>query len=150
MVVGGQFTQVRNYGTSTTLTRSNLLAFDATTGISSSFAPDPFGTVYKVLPAADGKSAYVAGSSALPAAGMSGRLFKIDVTTGGSTPTFTPPAISGEIRDLELVGNHLFLAGKFTHINGIRRRPSDRSTPTTGARDPYVVAGLAGEHNPPS
>ena len=53
---------------------------------------------------------------------MPGRLFKINVTTGVIDPTFVAPTISGDIRDLELVGNHLFVAGKFTHINGIAQK----------------------------
>ena len=62
IVVGGSFTQARNYNTQATLTRRNLLAYDVNTGkISTVFAPDPDGTVFKVLPAADGTSVYVAG-----------------------------------------------------------------------------------------
>src|SRR6478609_9840625 len=42
VVVGGEFDGVRNAGTSTTLVRHNLLAFDATTGrVLPDFAPDP-------------------------------------------------------------------------------------------------------------
>src|SRR3954469_2303439 len=48
IIVGGQFTQVQNANTSTTLTRVGVLAFNATTGqVSTTFAPNPLGTVYK-------------------------------------------------------------------------------------------------------
>ncbi len=149
IVVGGQFTQAQNYNTSTTLTRYNLLAFDATTGrLSSTFTPDPLGIVYKVLPAADGQSVYVAGSFT-SAAGMSmpGRLFKVNVTTGVVDPTFVAPAISGDVRDLELVGNHLFLSGKFTHINGVAQKALGTVFADTGKRDPYFNAAISGVRN---
>ena len=150
MVVGGEFSQVRNFNTSTTFTRRNVLAFDATTGrVRTSFAPDPFGTVYKVLPTGDGRSAYVAGSfEAAAGRAMSSRLFKIDVTSGVVDSTFAPPAISGEIRDLQVVGNRLYIAGKFTHINGIPQKALGSLNATTGARDPYVATVVDGQHRP--
>ncbi len=149
VVVGGQFSQAQNYNTSTTLTRRNLLAFDATTGkLLASFAPDPLGTVYKVLPAADGKSVYVAGAFGSAAGqSMPGRLFKINLTTSAVDPSFTAPTISGDIRDLELVGNHLFLAGKFTHINGVAQKALGTVFADTGKRDPYVNSVIAGVRN---
>ncbi|MET0838371.1 MAG: PKD domain-containing protein, partial [Marmoricola sp.] len=149
VVVGGQFTQVQNYNTSTTLTRNNVLAFDATTGrLVTSFAPDPNGTVYKVLPAADGQSVYVAGAfSSAAGQAMPGHLFKIDATTGALDTSFTAQTISGDIRDLELAGNHLFLGGKFTHINGIAQKALGTVYADTGRRDPYFNAVLAGTHN---
>jgi hypothetical protein len=150
IVVGGQFTQAQNYNTSTTVTRDNVLAFDATTGkLLTTFAPDPDGTVYKVLPAADGQSVYVAGAFANAAGqAMPGHIFKMNVTTGAIDPTFTAPTISGDIRDLDLAGNHLFLGGKFTHINGIAQKGLGTVYADTGKRDPYFNAVLAGLHNP--
>ena len=62
IVVGGEFSQVRNFNTSSTMTRNNVFAFDATTGkVSTTFNPSPNSTVYKVQAAADGKSVYVGG-----------------------------------------------------------------------------------------
>jgi PKD repeat protein len=149
IVVGGQFTQAQNFNTSTTLTRNNLLAFDATTGqILASFAPDPNGIVYKVLPAKDGQSVYVAGAfSSAAGVPMPGHLFKVNVSTSTVDPAFTTPTISGEIRDLDLVGNHLFMGGKFTHINGIAQQALGTVYADTGKRDPYFNAVLAGTHN---
>ena len=150
IIVGGQFSQAQNYNTSSTLTRRNLLAFDATTGkILTSFAPDPVSTVYKVLPAADGESVYVAGRfTSAAGVSMPGRLFKINVTTGALDPNFVAQTISGDIRDLDLVGNHLFLAGKFTHINGVAQKALGTVYADTGKRDPYFNAVFSGLHRP--
>jgi PKD repeat protein len=148
VVVGGQFTQVQNANTSATLTRVGVLAFDATSGqVSTAFAPNPQGIVYKVLPAADGKSVYVAGSFTSAAGqSMPGRIFKINVSTGVVDPTFVAPPISGDIRDLELVGNHLFVAGKMTHFNGIPQKALGTIYADTGKRDTYFNSVFAGTH----
>ncbi len=149
IVVGGQFTRAQNHGTSTVVTRNNVLAFDATTGeLLTSFAPNPTGTVYKVLPAADGKSVYVGGQFT-SAAGKSvpGKVFKINVTTGAISSSFVAPKIDGKIRDLEVVGNHLFVAGKFSHIGGVDQKALGTLYADTGQRDPYVDNVFAGVRN---
>ncbi len=145
VVVGGNFTQANSGSGTPTVTRRGVLAFDATSGkISPSFAPDAFGTVYKVLPAADGKSVYVAGGfSYAGGQAMPGRIFKINANTGVIDPTFVAPTISGDIRDLEVVGNHLFIAGKFTHINGIAQKALGTLYADTGKRNPYFNAVLS-------
>jgi PKD repeat protein len=146
VVVGGQFTQVRNYNTSTTLTRHNVFAFDATTGrVSSTFVPEPDNTVYKVQAAADGKSVYVGGRfGSVGGRSTPSRLFKADVSTGAIDTTFAPPTISGDIRDLEVVGNRLWVAGKFTHIGANVQRALATINATTGKYDSYFTGVLAG------
>ncbi len=148
IVVGGQFTQVQNYNTSTVLTRLNVFAFDATTGkISTTFAPDPTNTVYKVQAAADGTSVYVAGRFTSAAGqSMPSRLFKADVTTGAVNTSFAPPTISGDIRDLEVVGSRLWVAGKFTHLGGVAQKALGTLNATTGKYDSYFTGVLAGTH----
>ena len=146
IVVGGQFTQVRNFSTSRTLTRNNVFAFDATTGrISPTFAPDPSATVYKVQAAADGRSVYVAGRfTAVGGRSTPSRLFKADVATGELDPTFAPPTISGDIRDLEVVGTRLWVAGKFTHIGGWAQKALATISAATGKYDGYFTGVMAG------
>jgi len=149
IVVGGLFTQAENHGSSTTVTRNNVLAFDATTGkLLTAFAPNPVGKVWKVLPAADGKSVYVAGEFT-SAAGKSvpGHVFKINVTTGVVDPTFVAAKVNGKIRDLEVVGNHLFVAGKFSQIAGVNQPALGTLYADTGKRDPYVNNVFAGVRN---
>ncbi len=149
IVVGGTFSQAQNYNTSATVTRNRVLSFNAATGqLNTGFAPNPDNTVFKVLPAADGQSVYVAGRFN-NAAGRAtpGRIIKLNATTGAVDPNFTAPSITGDIRDLELVGNHLFIAGKFTHINGVAQRALGTVYADTGRRDPYFNAVLAGTHN---
>ncbi len=147
IVVGGQFTQVQNYNTSAVLTRNNVFAFDATTGkISTTFAPEPSATVYKVQASTDGQ-VYIAGKFT-SAGGVSrpSRLIKANVTTGAVDPTFAPPTISGDIRDLEVVGNRLWVAGKFTHLGSNAQKALGTLNATTGKYDAYFTGVMAGLH----
>ena len=148
IVVGGEFSQVRNFNTSSTMTRNNVFAFDATTGkVSTTFNPSPNSTVYKVQAAADGTSVYVGGRfSSAYGESMPSRLFKADVATGTRDATFRPGTISGDIRDLEVTGNRLWVAGKFTHINGVASKALGSLNATTGARDGYFKGVFAGTH----
>ncbi len=148
IVVGGEFSQVRNFNTSSTMTRNNVFAFDATTGkVSTTFNPSPNNTVYKVQAAADGTSVYVGGQfNSAYGASVPSRLFKADVATGTRDTTFRPGIISGDIRDLEVTGNRLWVAGKFTHINGVASKALGSLNATTGARDGYFKGVFAGTH----
>lgn len=148
IVVGGTFTQVRSATSSTILTRNRVFAFNATTGaISNTFNPNPNSTVYKVQAAADGRSVYVGGRFG-SAYGVSipSRLFKADVQTGARDATFRPATFSGDIRDLEVIDNRLWVAGKFTHIGGVARRALGTINATTGTYDNYFTGVMAGTH----
>ncbi len=147
VVVGGSFTQVRSATNSTVLTRNRVFAFNATTGeISTSFNPSPNGTVYKVQEATDGTSAYIGGSFTSAGGAARRNLFKINVGTGQVVTQFTPPTLSGTVRDLEVVGSRLWVAGKFTHIGGRAQKALGTLNATTGAYDAYFDGVMAGTH----
>ncbi len=147
IVVGGSFTQVRSATNSTVLTRNRVFAFDATTGeISNAFNPSPNGTVYKVQQATDGTSAYVGGSFTSAGGAARRNLFKINVATGQVVTAFTPPTLSGTVRDLEVVGSRLWVAGKFTHIGSRAQKALGTLNATTGAYDAYFDGVMAGLH----
>lgn len=150
VLVGGTFTRVRNAGSSTDIARRNLFAFNAATGQVTSFAPNPNDRVYTLQPAADGTSAYIGGSfTSVTSGGASvavSRLYRADVTTGNRIATFQPGTINGQVRDVSVTGNRLWVAGKFTHLQGQPSRALGTLNATTGARDPYYNAVIAGVH----
>ena len=97
--------------------------------------------------AANGTSVYVAGRFSVAAGeSMPSRLFMADVATGTVDTTFVPPTISGDIRDLEVTDNRLWIAGKFTHINGVAQKALGTLNATTGKSDPYFNGVFAGTH----
>lgn len=151
IVVGGTFTRVRNAGSSTDIPRQNLFAFNAFTGqVSTTFVPNPNGRVYTLEPATDGTSVYVGGAFTSATSGGTtvsvSRLYKAAVATGTRVAGFQPGAINGQVRDVSVIGNRLWVAGKFTHLQGQPSRALGSLNATTGARDPYYTAVLAGVH----
>jgi hypothetical protein len=148
IVVGGSFTQVQNAGSTTTLTRNHLFAFDATTGkVSTTFAPEPNGVVYKVQAAADGSSVYIGGLFSGMSSGKVNNLFEADATTGALTPGFAPSTLDGQVRDIEVVGSRLWIGGRFKHIGTTAQTALGTVNATTGLYDPYFRGVLAGVHN---
>jgi len=150
IVVGGTFNTVRNAGSSTDIPRRNLFAFHASTGqVSTTFAPNPNSTVYKVQAASDG-TVYVGGNFTSVTSGGStvsvSRLYKADVTTGSRIAQFQPGSFNGQIRDISVTGNRLWIAGKFTHVQGQAQRALGTLNATTGARDPYFNGVIGGAH----
>ncbi len=151
VVVGGDFTRVRNAGSNVDIPRSNLFAFNAATGqVSTTFVPNPNNTVYKVLPAADGTSVYAGGHfTSVTSNGVAtavGRLYRVDVATGNRIASFNPGTLNGQVRDISLTGNHLWISGKFTHVQGQARTALATINPTTGARDPFYDHVVSGQH----
>ena len=150
VVVGGTFTSVRNANTSAILPRNHLFAFSASTGkVSTTFVPDPNGgSVNKVLAAPDGTSVYVGGSGINTVAGTRVKnLFRLDVATGRLTGGFTPAQPNAPVKDLEVVGNRLWVAGKFTSLGGRSQVALGTVDAATGAYDGYFGGVLAGKHN---
>lgn len=151
IVVGGEFTRVRNAGSTTDIARRNLFAFNAFTGqVSPTFAPNPNATVYAVEPGADGASVYVAGGFTSVTSGGAtiavSRLYKASLATGDRIAQFNAGSYNGQVRDVSLTGNRLWIAGKFTHVHGVPRRAFAALNATTGARDDYSTLDFAGAH----
>lgn len=148
MLLGGTFTLARNDGSTTELTRSRLLAFNATTGeISTTFLPEPNGTVRALLPSGDGTSVYVGGNFTTISGVSRSRLARIRVSDGAVVSTFNAGNITGEVRDLSLRSGRLWLSGAFTHVGGRAQRALTTVNPTTGGSSTFMALPIAGVHN---
>lgn len=116
MVAGGTFQAVEQGGA--TLGRTNVVAFDRTTGeISPSFSPTVAGGQVWALAADPAtNSIYLGGSFDTVDGTARPVLAKVDATTGALDPAFRPTFTGGQINDMELVEvagvKHLVLAGK--------------------------------------
>lgn len=148
MVLGGTFTSARNNSSTTAITRSRLLAFDATSGvISAAFVPNPNGAVNVVLPTGDGQTVYVGGSFSSIGGVSVSNLAKIRVSDGSVVTSFNAGTISGQVKDLRLADGQLWVAGGFTHVRGAAQKALATLNPTTGARTNFFQGVIAGVHN---
>jgi PKD repeat protein len=148
IILGGQFTQTRNNSSETVIARANLVAFDATTKeISTTFAPNPNGTVNVVLPTGDGETVFVGGSFTTIGGLTRKNLVKVRVSDGSVVPEFNAGTVAGQVKDLRLSNGRLWVAGGFTHIANAAQLGLATLNPTTGALNQYMRRVIAGLHD---
>ncbi|WP_066361219.1 delta-60 repeat domain-containing protein [Herbidospora mongoliensis] len=134
VVVGGEFSSVRS-GTAT-YRRTNLFAFDLTTGRVSPFAPYLDGPVNALATGTNG-TVYAGGS-------FSRGIAAVSVPSGAAVPSFGATAYGGEITSLVRQGAHLYVGGDFSHIGRAQRTALARLDANTGAVDPTFTVSPGG------
>lgn len=148
ILLGGSFTSVQNPGSTTSLTRSRVLAFDATTGaVSTTFAPTLDGTVEAVAPGPTADTAYVGGLFVNVNGVKSKGITLLNTKTGAIVPGFKPPALNGSVYAISTAGAHVLLTGSFTLANASTRNGTASLNPSTGALDSFLSVALLGHHN---
>jgi PKD repeat protein len=145
--LGGSFSRVQPAGGGTIVSRTNIVAVNATTGALLPFAPTINGEVETIVASADGASIYVGGHFTTVNGAASRSLARLSVSTGAAVAGFTVPALTGPVRDLRLVGNRLWLAGNFTHVAGRAQLGLATINAGTGAFDPFMSLPISGVHN---
>ena len=133
-ILGGVFTQVQNADRTATFDRNNLVAFDTATGeidplLSYSFNND----VYDLVPAADGRSFYVAGAFWRIDGKQNGRLARIDAQTGEVMSSFKSPGFNNAVTGIELSDETLYVGGSFTTAGSSERTLMASLDASTGA-----------------
>ena len=147
MVAGGNFSSVKQGPT--TSARSNIVAFDATTGaVVGAFNPQFNGVVNTLLPGPTAGTVYVGGAFSTLNGVAVPRVVLLRTTDGARVTTFTAPAIAnGVVNDIERIGNRLYIGGTFTKVQAVAHAGLASLNATSGALDPYVNLQFSGHHN---
>ena len=118
---GGGFTQARPAGAAagTNQTpRSNLLAYDITTGnLITSFAPVVNGQILSVAASPDGTRVYIAGEFTSVNGVTRNRVAAFNTATGALITTFNPN-IGSRVKSVVATNSTVYVGGMFTAANG--------------------------------
>lgn len=145
MVVGGNFTQIQNSGSSSPVDQPYVFAFDLATGkVDTGFLPALNGEVTTVLPHPDGDKVWVAGAFSRVNEENHSRIVLLDVATGAVVISFNPPVVSAAITDMKLVGGRLYIGGDFAAIGGQPRAALATLDPDTGALTDVMNSAMNG------
>ncbi|WP_162802272.1 PKD domain-containing protein [Ornithinimicrobium murale] len=148
MVAGGSFTSVSQTWGGTTQDRQRIFAFDATEGsIRSGFNPSiPSGRVNAIIPGPTSGTVYVGGT--FPGInGESGKVFLLNVSNGSIVSSFAAPAMNGQVRDLALSGDTLYVGGLFREVGGEEHGGLVALNAASGARLDFLSVQLTENHN---
>ncbi|MGW5261981.1 hypothetical protein ACWEQG_13465 [Microbispora sp. NPDC004025] len=132
VVVGGEFSAVREARGGEDLPRANVFAFDLYTGrVLRDFAPDLDGPV-AALAAGPGDTVYVGGAFGMP----DRALVRLRVSDGAVADDFSAPVYGGDVTSLVRLGGALYVGGDFSRIGRSPRTALARVDAETGAVDP--------------
>lgn len=139
IVVGGTFTTVRDYDSSTDQTRTGIFAFDPATGkIDPAFAPTFDKDVNAIVPAPDGTSVIVGGAFKTVNGVARQGLVKVSLADGSIDPTFTATT-NNTVNDMALWNGRVIVGGMFRKLSGTTRERLGAIDATTGAIDAFNV-----------
>ena len=149
IIAGGIFTQVQAAGsTGPILTRTNMFAFDATTGaIDTGFAPVFDDEVTAIAASPDNQSLYVGGAFSTINGATARSIGKINAVTGAKDATYRGGA-NGRVNDLALSNGRLIIGGQFTTVKTVTRNDIASLDPTTGDVTAAIPNSFTGIHNP--
>jgi hypothetical protein len=140
MYAGGRFTQINDSAVTTTYSRSNFVAFNATTGAVSPLTLNANGAVQVIVASPDGKAIYVGGDFTSIGGVNSRGMVRFDLIRNAVDLAFQP-ALDGSVSDAAFVGARLVIAGTFT-------RQLRAISPVTGADTGYINLPPSGKVDP--
>jgi hypothetical protein len=134
MIAGGKFSQVATAAAPTTaIVRSNIFAFDATTGaIDTAFAPVMDDEVESLAVAPDGLSVFAGGRFTKINGVAQKSLAKLRLSDGVRITTFKGKT-NARVKDMAIANGRLYIGGTFSTVNGTARTALAALDPTTGA-----------------
>jgi hypothetical protein len=132
-IIGGDFTTVGGQP------RNHVAAIRSNGTVDPSFNPDVDGVVHAVVGSADGQTVYVGGTFTTAGGAAHANVAAVDALTGAAVPTWSADTTGDQpdVLGLAVVGSNLYVAGRFTWIDGTTRK---RLVALTTAGD--VVTGF--------
>ncbi|MFT3888303.1 MAG: PKD domain-containing protein [Arachnia sp.] len=121
--VGGSFTSARPAGSALGTNespRANLMSYNLTTGVMTSWAPEVNGQVRVVTASPDGKRLYIGGSFTQVNGKIRSRIAAFDTATGQLVDDFVPLAGS-DVFGITATNSVVYFGGWFTTVNGVER-----------------------------
>jgi hypothetical protein len=137
----GRFTSARPAGSpagSNETARSNILAYDITTGaLITSWAPTLNAQGRSLTASPDGTRIYVGGDFTTVNSVRRNRIAALDATTGALISSFDPNA-NAKVNDIAISGDTAYLGGAFTVVKGQARNRLAAVDMNTGALRPWA------------
>ncbi len=148
-VAVGNFSSVHETGSTTSVARSDIFAFDSQGHISTTFVPRFTGSeLYDVIASGDGRSVYVAGSfSKVDGLSRTARVVRLDVHTGAVVRSFASPGFNNKTTAMYLRNGLLYVSGYFTTVGGVPRTTLVALDPATGKDTGTVDLRFTGTWN---
>jgi hypothetical protein len=136
MVAGGTFTQIANVGSTTAIDQPYIFAFSATTGaIDSRFDLQLDGEVEALAATPDNRSVIVGGAFTHADNANQDHLVKFDLQQMRVDNGYKGSA-NDLVEELQVVGDDLYVSGRFTQAAGADRSGMARLDANTGVADP--------------
>lgn len=133
--VGGQFTRARPAGAapgSNEVTRNNMLAYNLSTGVMTSFNPNMNAQVRALAVSADGTRVF-AGGNFTTVGGVTRQGLAAFSTSSGSLQTSWAARVNGYVKAIGVSSSKVFVGGSFSSANGTSRSNIAAFSATDGA-----------------
>ena len=122
---GGSFSNARPAGAApgtNLMPRSNILAYNITTGVITSFAPVINGQVKVITASPDGSRIYVGGSFNTVNGQTRWNIAAFDVATGALSSTFRPAVGGSYVNAIEVTNSAVYVGGLIGAAAGVTRK----------------------------
>ncbi|MCU1447387.1 PKD domain-containing protein [Cryobacterium sp.] len=137
--VGGQFTKARPAGSApgtNEVSRNNMLAYNLTTGVLTSFNPNLNAAVRALVAAKDGSRIYVGGNFTKAGSATRYRIAAYTTSTGALVTSWAP-SLNGRVAALGISGGAVYAGGTFTQAGGQARTYMASFAISNGAVQPW-------------
>jgi hypothetical protein len=133
--VGGEFTRARPAGSAAgvnEVTRNNMLAYNLTTGVMTSFNPNVNAAVRSLALSTDGTRVYAGGNFTTVGGVSRSHVAAFDPASGSLVSSWAP-TVNGNVKAVGVSASKVYVGGSFSSANGQFRRNMAAFATSNGA-----------------